>query len=145
VGYKAASAVPVTDNENQNLIILASRASLPLVAQFQNENDKLRLRLTKDGISFDGTEFPDVINPKEGTTLSRVILTNWITDANKAHTYLMSNHTRALKAAAEFLVGNSDELGEITGQLIEAAGKRIPENSKSRLRLPCRDTRPEGR
>jgi len=126
VGYKAASAVPLTDSENVNLIILASRSSLPLVAQFQNQNDDLRLRLTENGISFDGNSFPDVISPKKGTTLSQVIFTNWITDTGKAHTYLMSNHTRALQAAADFLVTDSDQLREITDRLVLEAGRKIP-------------------
>lgn len=123
VGYRPASAVPPSESVNLNLIILASRSSHPLVAHFQSLNN-LRLRLTGNGINFDGKDFEDTMDAKQSTRLFRVIVTNWITDAKKVHTYLISNHTRALQEVAQFLVTDSKELRDITDRLV--VGDRIP-------------------
>ncbi|MCC6585369.1 MAG: hypothetical protein IT168_01510 [Bryobacterales bacterium] len=117
VGYKEASAVAVTDSVNSNIIVLASRSSLPLLAQFQEQHE-LRLRLTGDGISCGDLSIADEARDGEGATLSRVIVTNWTFETGRVHTYVASNHTRAIRAVAELLVSDAPMLKDIAGSLL---------------------------
>ena len=117
VGYKSASAVSIPDSVNSNLIVLASRSSLPLLTEFQHQNQPL-LQLTKDGISFKGEILKDQVSPHKGTTLSYAIVTNWTLETGKVHTYIASNHTRAIEAVVNLLVGESELLKDLSEALV---------------------------
>lgn len=124
VGYKSAAAVSIPDSVNSNLIVLASRSSLPIFAAFQSQNH-LRLTLTESGIGVDNKIFLDRVTVGKGTTLSHVILTNWRLDTGKVHTYIASNHTRAIQAVADMLVNENEMLTESFEVLL--VGGRIPD------------------
>lgn len=117
VGYKSASAVSVVDSVNANLIVLASRSSLPLLAEFQ-QREPLRLLLTDEGIRLDDKMILDRFTAGQGTTLSHVIVTNWTLETGRNHTFIASNHTRAIQAVAELLVSDDELLNEVASGLV---------------------------
>ena len=110
---------------NWNLIVLASRSSLPLLAEFQ-QRPELRLRLVENGISCNNEIIPDIVTRGEGTTLSHVIVTNWLLETGRVHTYIASNHTRALQAVAELLVSDDELLIEVSEALVAEGNGKIP-------------------
>jgi hypothetical protein len=125
VGYKSGSDVSVHGSVNWNLIVLASRSSLPLLAEFQ-QRPELRLRLVEKGIRFDQEFIPDILTVGEGTTLSHVIVTSWMLETGRAHMYIAANHTRALQAVAELLVSDDELLREVSAALVIEGKGKIP-------------------
>ncbi len=108
IGYREASHVAEEDFNTMNLIILASRSSLPLLARFQRINPQLQIQLTEEGITFGGRVLRDGVleddNKNQDFHLARVVVTNWTFDTDNVHTYIASNYTRALSAVARLLV-----------------------------------------
>jgi hypothetical protein len=122
--YKEAFDVPLSDYTKSNLIVLASRSSLPLLARFQDIVPQLKLLLTKTGIRFDHDDLSDEIGADHCTRKARVIVTQWVLDTQNVHTYIASNHTRAVEAVAKLLVDDdSFLLQKISAGLITPKGE----------------------
>jgi hypothetical protein len=128
---KEAMEVSDRDSTKSNLIILASRSSLPLLDRFQNTHQELRILLTKTGISFDKKPLDDEIG-NEGFRMVYVVVTSWTFETGNVHTYIASNHTRALGAVAELLVSDK-ALGGIS--LVDSKG-RIPRRFQLAFEVP---------
>jgi hypothetical protein len=131
IGEKEARGVSELDSTKSNLVILASRSSLPLLARFQKTTLELRIHLTDKGIKVDDNNLDDDIGDEDFGT-AYVVVTNWTFDTDNVHTYIASNHTRALGAVAELLV-NDDLLDHIT--LVDAEG-RIPRRFQLAFKVP---------
>jgi hypothetical protein len=111
VEYKEALDV-AKDDRRSSLIVLASRSSLKLIDHFQSTN-KLEVLLTEKGISFKGRILDDEIGDR-GLHLARVVVTNWTFSTGAVHTYIASNHTRALESVAKLVArdDSNDDSGE---------------------------------
>jgi hypothetical protein len=129
---KEAMEVSDRDSTKSNLIILASRSSLPLLSRFQDTHEQeLRILLTEKGISFDKKPLDDVVG-NEGFRTAYVVVTNWTFETGNVHTYIASNHTRALGAVAELLVSDN-ALGGIS--ILDSEG-RIPRRFQLAFEVP---------
>jgi hypothetical protein len=119
VDYKEISDVSPSDYDETNLIVLASRSSNTLLQQFQERNS-LHVKLNETGITIDGKPYRDEVDEK-GYHRAFVIVTNWTFKSGAVHSYLASNHTRALDKVAELLVAEeSGKLKDMVELLIDA-------------------------
>jgi hypothetical protein len=124
LGYKDVLRVAPDERNEANLIILGSRSSFPLLANFQKTTHELKIRLTDTGIRFFNKTLDDV-SGQHGFRLARVIVTSWILDTQNAHTYIVSNHTRAIEAVAKLLV-NDESLGQVANAILRSGGQIPP-------------------
>jgi hypothetical protein len=103
VEYKEALDV-ANDDRRSSLIVLASRSSLKLLDHLQS-TIPLEIKLTETGISFKGRMMNDEIGDR-GLHLARVVVTNWTFSTGAVHTYIASNHTRALESVASVIASD---------------------------------------
>lgn len=126
-----------------NLIILASRSTLPLLADFQKE-ESLAIKLTQTGIEFSdtssaiGTKFnkmmiDDEIDTAGNIKKAHVVVTMWRLDTENVYTFIASNHTRAVEAVAKLLV--NDEILRKQGAAI-IHQDRIPSRFQLAFEVP---------
>jgi hypothetical protein len=107
IRYTESSSIAPINRVETNMIVLASRSSLGLLQQFQTETPELAFELTGSGIKCRSTD-PGLsdVSYGNGKPLAHVLVTNWIFPTGHVHTYLASNHTRALGAVALLLVNH---------------------------------------
>lgn len=137
VGYKEALDVSLNEHTKSNLVVLASRSSLPLLNKFQTTHD-LGLRLTQKGISLGGQEFQDQFGTDGCCELARVVVTHWALDTQRVHTYIASNNTRAIHAVTQLLVSDSDGMKDISDALLTTEDRTIPRRFQLAFEVPLK-------
>jgi hypothetical protein len=119
--YREASQV-APDDYQKNLVVLGSRSSLKLFSDFQKEHPELSVKLTDEGIELHKELLKDEVGA-EGFKVAHATVTMWVFDEGNAHTYIVSNHTRATSAVASTLL-NKEQMKKIANSIL--VDGRIP-------------------
>jgi hypothetical protein len=107
--YHEARKVSAEDENRANMIVIGNPRSTPSICDFQNENYRLKLRLTDNGIEFDRRRILDDVGGEDGER-AHVVVTNWVKETGNVLTLIASNHTRAIDAVSQHLTGSADSV-----------------------------------
>lgn len=114
--FKDVRELAIDDYNRANLVVLASRSGHPILKRFQEDVNGLKIRLTEKGITFFDQLMEDRTDD-DGFCRAHVVVTNWVLEAQNVHTYIASNHTRALGEVAHLLL-KDDLLKPLSGLLL---------------------------
>jgi hypothetical protein len=121
--FKDVRELAMDDYNRANLIVLASRSGHPILKRFQEDVTGLKIRLTEKGIAFFDRLMEDRTDD-DGSCHAHVVVTNWVLEAQNVHTYIASNHTRALGEVAHLLL--KDELLKPLSGLLLRRNEQTP-------------------